>query len=193
MMTSSVIGMTRTMLFSSTPVKKVKSKQKVGFVPTFDGVAATNISRPLIFVPGIMASSLALKSADGSGLDNFWPPPYTFSTSEMISKMYNGLKSPIRAKAEDKVQAQATGLFPFAYTYLLNAIEAWGYVRNQNFWIFPYDWRQSNDISGKLLADFINSKIEESMVNRNEGIDIINHSMGGLPNFSAPKKFRLDG
>src|SRR5829696_9975550 len=97
------------MLFSSTRVRKVKSKQKVGLVPTFEG-ALKNISRPLIFVPGIMASSLAIKDADGGGgLDYFWPPLYTFSTQEMIEKMYNGLKSPIRVEAQDKVPVQPTG------------------------------------------------------------------------------------
>src|SRR5215216_737218 len=182
--------MTRPMLFSSTRVRKVKSKQKVGLVPTFEG-ALKNISRPLIFVPGIMASSLAIKNADGGdGLDYFWPPLYTFSTQEMIEKMYNGLKSPIRVEAQDKVPVQATGLFPLAYDYLTSAIESWGYVRNQNFWIFPYDWRQSNDITGKLLADFITNKIEEGKVNRTDGVDVINHSMGGLVTRAAALQYR---
>src|SRR5215216_2981055 len=87
------------MLFSSTRVRKVKSKQKVGLVPTFEG-ALKKISRPRIFIPGIMGSSLAIKNTDGGdGLDYFWPPLYTFSTQKMIEKMYNGLKSPIRVEA----------------------------------------------------------------------------------------------
>ncbi len=186
-MTNSRSDMTRILLSSSKRVRKVKSRQKVGLVPTFER-AVKNISRPLIFVPGIMASSLAIKNANGD-LDYFWPPPYTFSTSEMIAKMYNGLKSPIRVEAEDKVSVQAVGLFPLAYTYLVNAIERWGYVRNQNFWIFPYDWRQSNNISGKLLADFITNKIEEGKVNRNDGVDVINHSMGGLVTRAATLQY----
>src|SRR3712207_6024492 len=97
-------------LLSSTSVRKVRSKQKVGIVPTFEG-ALKKISRPLIFVPGIMGSSLAIKNADGgNGLDYCWPPLYTFSTHEMIEKMHNGLKSPIRVEAQDKVPVQATGL-----------------------------------------------------------------------------------
>src|SRR5215217_4706817 len=188
MMTNSRSDMTRILLSSSKRVRKVKSRQKVGLVPTFER-ALKNISRPLIFVPGIMASSLAIKNANGD-LDYFWPPPYTFSTSEMIAKMYNGLKSPIRVEAEGKVSVQAVGLFPLAYTYLINAIERCGYVRNQNFWIFPYDWRQSNDITGKLLADFITNKIEEGKVNRTDGVDVINHSMGGLVTRAAALQYR---
>lgn len=187
MMTNGRSDVARLLLFSSKRVRKVKSKQKVGLVPTFER-AVKNISRPLIFVPGIMASSLAIKNADGN-LDYFWPPHYTFSMSEMIAKMHNGLKSPIRVEAEDKVPVQAVGLFPLSYTYLINAIERWGYVRNQNFWIFPYDWRQSNNISGKLLADFITNKIEEGKMNRNDGVDVINHSMGGLVTRAAALQY----
>jgi pimeloyl-ACP methyl ester carboxylesterase len=175
------------LLLSSKHIRKVKSKQKVGLVPASE--ARANISRPLIFVPGIMASSLAIKKAD-SELEYFWPPPYTFSISEMIAKMRNSLESPIRADSEEKVPVQAIGLFPLAYTYLINAIEMWGYIRNQNFWIFPYDWRQSNDISGELLADFITKKIEEGKVNRNDGVDVVNHSMGGLVTRSAIRQHK---
>jgi pimeloyl-ACP methyl ester carboxylesterase len=182
MMTSGRNDKVELLLLSSKRVRKVKSKQKVGLVPISE--ARANISRPLIFVPGIMASSLAIKKANGE-LEYFWPPPYTFSIPEMIAKMRNGLESPIRAQADEKVSVRAIGLFPLAYNYLINAIEIWGYVRNQNFWIFPYDWRQSNDISGKLLADFITKKIEEGKVNRNDGVDVVNHSMGGLVTRSA--------
>jgi hypothetical protein len=100
--------------------KSQEQARSRGLIPTFEG--ASNISRLLIFVPGIMASSLAIKNADGD-LDYFWPPLYTFSMSKIIAKMHNGLKSPIRVEAEDKVPVRATGLFPLAYTYLINAIE----------------------------------------------------------------------
>ncbi len=184
---SSSIDSTRLLLFSSKRVRKIKSKQEVGLVPTFEGGAeamtttVTSPARPLIFIPGILASTLAIRNADGD-LDYFWPPPWTFSLSDMIAKMLSGLKSPIRVNAEDKVPVQPMGLVPHAYTYLIDAIERWRYVHNQDFWIFPYDWRQSNGISGKLLVDFITTKIEEGKVNPNDGVDVINHSMGGTSN-----------
>jgi hypothetical protein len=84
-MTSSNIDRTRLLLFSSKRIRKIKSKQKVGLVPTFEAAAAANISRPLIFIPGIMASTLAIKNVDGD-LDYFWPPSSTFSISEIIAK-----------------------------------------------------------------------------------------------------------
>jgi len=66
-------------------------------------------------------------------------------------------------------------LIPFAYDGLIQSILKWGYKPNSNFWIFPYDWRQSNRISGHLLARFIEEKTEGSL----DGVDLIIHSMGG--------------
>jgi hypothetical protein len=72
----------------------------------------------------------------------------------------------------------ATGLIPFAYDGLIKSILTWGYKSNLDFWIFPYDWRQSNRISGHLLAKFIEEKTEGKR--GDDGIDIINRSMGGI-------------
>jgi pimeloyl-ACP methyl ester carboxylesterase len=69
-------------------------------------------------------------------------------------------------------------LIPFAYDGLLKSILAWGYKPNLDFWIFPYDWRQSNRISGHMLAKFIEEKTEGKR--NDDGVDIISHSMGGI-------------
>jgi pimeloyl-ACP methyl ester carboxylesterase len=162
----------------SLSLRRPRSKitQKVGLVSTVR--RPTKTLTPLIFIPGIMASSLATKTVDGY-LDYFWPPPYGLSLVEKGKKMLSGLQSGIRSKPDDKVSVEAMGLYPLAYDYLIKSIEMRGYTLNVNFWVFPYDWRQSSRISGKLLADFIMKKVNEGTVNQN-GVDIINHSMGGF-------------
>jgi len=116
------------------------------------------IQRPLIFIPGIYASKL--ETLDGIP---FWPPPIVSFSEDAIKKVIDNLKSSIPAKATEQV----------GYDILIDAINGWGYKQGTNFWTFPYDWRQSNEISGQMLADFIKKKNWDS-------VDIICHSMGGF-------------
>ena len=53
---------------------------------------------------------------------------------------------------------------------------SWGYTLGSNFWTFPYDWRQSNEISGQMLTKLIEKKIQGKW----NSIDIVCHSMGGF-------------
>ena len=56
----------------------------------------------------------------------------------------------IRLKADDsddEVKVVTTSLIPFAYDSLIKSVLTWGYRPNIDFWIFPYDWQQSNRIS----------------------------------------------
>ena len=47
---------------------------------------------------------------------------------------------------------------------------------NQNFFLFPYDWRQDNRETARQFAEFINSKDPQ----QDHQIRIISHSMGGI-------------
>jgi pimeloyl-ACP methyl ester carboxylesterase len=136
--------------------------------------------RPLIFVPGIRTSRLAIRKEDGS-LEHFWPlMPHEFLIKAKLERVFHYLETNIRLRGDDNdddVKVVATSLIPFAYDGLIKSILAWGYRPNFDFWIFPYDWRQSNKISGQLLAKFIEEKIEDKC---DEGVDIISHSMGGI-------------
>jgi pimeloyl-ACP methyl ester carboxylesterase len=142
---------------------------------TYDNLL--NPNRPLIFVPGTRTSRLAIRKENGS-LEHFWPlMPYEFLIRAKLDKVFQHLETKIRLKPDDNdVKVVATSLIPFAYDGLLQSILRWGYKPNIDFWIFPYDWRQSNGISGHLLARFIEEKTEGKC----DGVDIISHSMGGI-------------
>jgi pimeloyl-ACP methyl ester carboxylesterase len=137
-----------------------------------------NPKRPLIFVPGIRTSRLAIRKENGS-LEHFWPlMPHEFLMRAKLDRVFQYLETKVRDKVDDNddVKVVATSLIPFAYDGLIQSILRWGYKPNIDFWIFPYDWRQSNGISGQLLARFIEEKTEGKC----DGVDIISHSMGGI-------------
>lgn len=122
------------------------------------------IQRPLIFVPGIMGSALSLPMAAGPHLP-IWPPRDFKVSSGLQQLSHNSSKVP-------------TGLFPGTYTELLSWLDRMGYKLNINFWVYAYDWTQSNRDSGNGLATLI-----EGILGSHpewESVDIINHSMGGL-------------
>ncbi|MFL6498161.1 MAG: lipase/acyltransferase domain-containing protein [Nitrososphaera sp.] len=142
-----------------------------------------NPKRPLIFVPGIRTSRLAIRKENGS-LEHFWPlMPHEFLIRAKLDRVFRYLEANIRLKADDddddNVKVVATSLIPFAYDGLIKSILTWGYKPNFDFWIFPYDWRQSNRISGHLLTKFIEEKTEGKCYD-GDGVDIISHSMGGI-------------
>jgi pimeloyl-ACP methyl ester carboxylesterase len=137
-----------------------------------------NPKRPLIFVPGIRTSRLAIRKENGS-LEHFWPlMPHEFLIRAKLDRVFQYLETKVHDKVDDNddVKVVATSLIPFAYDGLIKSILTWGYKPNIDFWIFPYDWRQSNRISGHLLARFIEEKTEGKC----DGVDIISHSMGGI-------------
>jgi pimeloyl-ACP methyl ester carboxylesterase len=160
-----------------------ETEQKIGSIPAFRRATTTTL-KPLIFVPGISASALAKKIKTNTNEEQwqyFWPPPWNLPPQEQNKIMLDGLLSDIRSNPDDPISVKAMGLYPLTYDYLINALELWGYRQNVNFWIFPYDWRQSNRISGKLLADFIRDNVSKSNSTQGDGgVDIISHSMGGF-------------
>ncbi len=68
---------------------------------------------------------------------------------------------------------------PILHTYdnLIEALGKNGYTLNENLFLLPYDWRESNTITASLLK----GKITEvkAKTGRNK-VDIVAHSMGGL-------------
>ena len=150
-------------------------------------------NRPIIFVPGLMAS-------------NLWQPARSNLLPAQLAWPLNlyGLTSQLTL-LEEIYPLEARGLVPGYYQELLafitNAASDGGLGRtlDENFWVFAYDWRQSCRISGHQLQKFIVEKLTTANTQRTEqnlpmweSVDIINHSMGGLvtrvaiKNFAAP-------
>ncbi len=140
--------------------------------------------RPLIFVPGIRTSTLAIKKDDGK-LEHFWPlMPHELMNKVKLDTTFRYLDTKIRQKPENiddsDIPVVATGLLPMAYDGLIRSILSWGYRPNVDFWFFPYDWRQSNSVSGQQLSTFIKNKIGGNNTSLDNGVDVIGHSMGGI-------------
>ena len=80
-----------------------------------------NPKRPLIFVPGIRASRLAIRKENGS-LEHFWPlMPHEFLIRAKLDRVFRYLETKIRLKADDnEVKVVASSLIAFAYDDLIN-------------------------------------------------------------------------
>ncbi|MGB9707634.1 MAG: lipase family alpha/beta hydrolase, partial [Microgenomates group bacterium] len=68
-------------------------------------------------------------------------------------------------------------LLPFVKEYngIIGTFKNLGYQENQDFFVFPYDWRKSVEKSSEDLKTFINTKIPQD-----QKVNLIGHSLGGL-------------
>lgn len=68
-------------------------------------------------------------------------------------------------------------LNPFVHEYdgIINTMKNLGLVENQDFYVFPYDWRKSVEQSSDDLKTFITNKISPD-----KKVNLIGHSLGGL-------------
>lgn len=152
---------------------------------TIYGEEIDNTDLPLlIFVPGIMGSQLEDK--DGSTL---WDSVIAGVPLTSVENMYPG-KS-VKAKFVGDQKLNQTGkTFGNIYDDLLEYFADKGYQLGLNFWIYGYNWTESNDTSGAGLLAFIEQKIQEFALRYNvwhESVNIVNHSMGGLVTRAAMK------
>ena len=63
------------------------------------------------------------------------------------------------------------------YDNLIGSLKENGYEENKNLFVFPYDWRSSNETSANYLQAKIEGVINETKVSK---VDLLAHSMGGL-------------
>jgi len=124
---------------------------------------------PLVFVPGIMGSRLFKKGSS----EPIWPPVGWWDKGHFKPKSMREL-----TLTDDIEVCRNEPLFPLVYSELLRYLENMGYILGENFWVFAYDWTQSNRYSGKKLAGFIDNILARNP--RWKEVDVINHSMGGL-------------
>ena len=135
-------------------------------------MTAHKVERPLILVPGILESSLAIKK--DPEFYGIWPLKPWIPNYDFLDGVLSDLGNNIRTKVDEDSRVVPAGLLPGFFENLISAIiNKWKYQLERSFWVFPYDWRQSNEISGQMLAEFIKKKNLDS-------VDIICHSMGGF-------------
>jgi len=133
---------------------------------------------PLIFVPGIMGSRLFKKGSS----EPIWPTIGWWDKGRFRPTSLRALTS-----IADKETSQNEPLFPLVYSELLRHFENIGYILGQDFWVFPYDWTQSNRRSGRRLEQFIQDIL--SAHPQWHQVDVVNHSMGGLVTRAAAKLY----
>jgi len=64
------------------------------------------------------------------------------------------------------------------YTGIINSLKNLGYQENQDFFIFPYDWRKPVEQTTDDLSTFLQQKIWQQ--NPNQKVNLVGHSLGGL-------------
>ncbi|MCI5075019.1 hypothetical protein [Oricola sp.] len=138
------------------------------------------IKRPLIFVPGIMGSTLS--HADIRTVGN---TKRIYTGGELWPPAHHGLNSGDTMQHAIKhigvPQKVPTGLIPNVYTKLIDfLVDEMGYKLDETLFIFPYDWTKSNNDSGRKFAGYVNHVIAKSPQWQQLGVDVICHSMGGL-------------
>ncbi len=137
------------------------------------------IKRPIIVVPGRLGSDLWSRTRSGRQGSQLWPP-YTAQHGTLSLAKIGKLDA-----AVPKVALAGT-MFQAVYGELLAALRQMGYEdepppgRPKTLWVFPYDWTQSCDDAGRELASFIAGTVIPSTSLVRDGVDIVNHSMGGV-------------
>jgi len=126
--------------------------------------------RPLVFVPGILGSTL-----DRNGKTIWGDQQSLLNFSELAVPLKESVAGSVKATGILK-SISVLGAFKYhQYDSLYSTLGEIGYVEGVNLFSFPYDWRQSNFISADSLARFIDS--EPALAGE---FDIIAHSMGGI-------------
>lgn len=145
------------------------------------------IHDPVIIVPGIMGTELIRDYGDK---DEIWPsvPKLVLSffdnylrDLELLSGGEKNLDYPM--KVGDIIRDTPTSnIFKGLISYLTTTGE---YIEGVDLFVFPYDWRLSNEESAVLLKEKINQVLSYT---GKEKVDIVAHSMGGL----VSKKYIAD-
>lgn len=131
-------------------------------------VARMSVRRPVVFVPGLMGSSMWL------GNERVWPSVKTLLTNPELFRYPSDLPFEARGVVDELVivpnlikQDQYNRLGDYL-------VEELGYVRGKDFFEFAYDWRQDVRQSARQLAESI------ERLPATQPITIIAHSLGTL-------------
>lgn len=162
--------------------------------------------RPLIFIHGIMGSTLHKVTRDGIAADPGWPgQPLLCSNHRELAMnsaySFVAVDAIRRVVSSNNPLCTAAGLGAFdedIYKTFLDGLRAQDYIeyevgltparrtlagcdRSQTqatFFVYAYDWRQSNALSAAELHDFM--RCIRLLHPKADGVDVVTHSMGGL-------------
>lgn len=134
------------------------------------------MSKAVIFIPGIKGTKLY--NSNSIDAEILWQDiRYNFKDIELLqlTKEYEGEYFDEDANTIVK----PLNIEPSAYREFWNRLDP-GYSKK---YIFPYDWRISNEINGQNLRSFIEYLLKKSKAINNpiKHFDIITHSMGNMP------------
>ena len=128
--------------------------------------------RPLVFVPGLLGSSLCRPGADGQpivvwgSIDALGHFPSLAVDSDANEIVPCGLLREI----------SFLGIFSqTVYAPIVERLEAAGYREGETLFVFDYDWRLSVFDNAELLAAFVDAELPGG-----GAFDVLAHSMGGL-------------
>lgn len=128
--------------------------------------------RPLVFVPGLLGSSLCRPGPDGEAT-------VVWGTVDAIGQFPTLALTP---GGSDLVPCGLIHEISFlgvatqtVYGPFIDRLEQAGYREGETLFVFDYDWRLSVFDNAKKLAEYVDAEIPGSAP-----VDIVAHSMGGL-------------
>ncbi len=78
------------------------------------------------------------------------------------------------------------------YDNLINTFEDAGYTKNEDLFVYTYDWRKKLNELGIDLNNYLNNLVNSGKVKDDEKINVIGHSYGGLVGRSYLHQFGSD-
>lgn len=152
----------------------------------------TSLKTPLIFIPGMAGSELKTSETvnwfqpDGHSQNDsfahFYPEgeKVWVNTLEAIKPGNDDYFDILRMSENGQssiADLALTGTLFDGYQGAIDFFVSNGYTLNQDFFIFPYDWRKDISATASLLDEKIESIKQQAGSTK---VDIIAHSMGGL-------------
>lgn len=144
--------------------------------------------RPLVLVPGIMATDLwTYDPGTGASLHPIWPPlNLATGATPYLAQLYGPCKRP---------PAGNVPLVSGAYDRLIEFLTSMlGYELGRTLFVFGYDWTRTNRDSGQRLAGAIRAIVDRhpwpaGTADKDKTVDVICHSMGGLVTRAAIRMY----
>jgi len=139
---------------------------------------------PLVLIPGIMGTHLMYDdngNEEEAWFNEDWAVYGPEAFFDMLKMLPSGMAGTDLRIHKGLVMGELSGdaTFENAYKTLINAIQdinnGQTYIRNESFFVFPYDWRLPNY---KMNVDSLNEFLDATI--HSGQFDVIAHSMGGL-------------